>query len=224
MTRPSRNTDRKLIEAALVLLPKTGFSGLTVRAVAAKAGVNLGMFHYHFGSKAAFSRHVMQALYENFFGDFTLAASKAGTPRERFRETLILLARFIRDHRRILLAVARDVLAGNAVVVRFVQDNFHRHVLIMMKLLRDAQRSGDIRRGSLPTLLPFVMAALAGPTVVFTAVEGIRLEKRYEMLRAAVKPFILNDRLLVERVDMALQALAPNNPQAARGEGRRRKR
>ncbi|MBC7946203.1 MAG: TetR/AcrR family transcriptional regulator, partial [Burkholderiales bacterium] len=48
MPRPSQNTDRRLIKAARKLLPETGCSGLNLRQVAVKAGVNLGMFHYHF--------------------------------------------------------------------------------------------------------------------------------------------------------------------------------
>ena len=46
--RPSRNLDRALLAAGRELLPERGCAGLSVREVADAAGVNLGMFHYHF--------------------------------------------------------------------------------------------------------------------------------------------------------------------------------
>ncbi|MBN1226445.1 MAG: TetR/AcrR family transcriptional regulator, partial [Deltaproteobacteria bacterium] len=48
MPRPSKNTDKRLIQAALKMLPKTGCSGLSLRSVARIADVNPGMFYYHF--------------------------------------------------------------------------------------------------------------------------------------------------------------------------------
>ena len=48
MARPSQNVDQRLLEAGLALLPQTGCAGLSVRRLADHAGVNLGMFHYHF--------------------------------------------------------------------------------------------------------------------------------------------------------------------------------
>ena len=54
MSRPSKNTDRLLIEAAKELIPEAGFKGLKIREVARKAGVNLGMFNYHFKTKEKF--------------------------------------------------------------------------------------------------------------------------------------------------------------------------
>jgi AcrR family transcriptional regulator len=35
----------------MALLPQTGCAGLSVRKVAERAGINLGMFHYHFKSR-----------------------------------------------------------------------------------------------------------------------------------------------------------------------------
>jgi len=48
MSRPSKNTDKLLIQAGRRLLPETGVSGLSLRRGAQEAGVNLGMFPYYF--------------------------------------------------------------------------------------------------------------------------------------------------------------------------------
>ena len=60
MPRPSRNIDQLLIAAALELLPNAGTSVLTIRQVCQHAGVNLGMFHYHFKTRDVFLRAVLR--------------------------------------------------------------------------------------------------------------------------------------------------------------------
>ena len=54
MTRPSQNIDQRLLEAGRRLLPDLGCAALSVRRLAAEAGVNAGMFHYHFRTKDVF--------------------------------------------------------------------------------------------------------------------------------------------------------------------------
>ena len=60
MTRPSRNQDQLLIQAAKRLLPEMGISGMSLQRIADECGVNLGMFHYHFKTKDAFIRKVLE--------------------------------------------------------------------------------------------------------------------------------------------------------------------
>ncbi|MCB2034217.1 MAG: helix-turn-helix transcriptional regulator, partial [Ottowia sp.] len=64
MPRPSRNLDQRLLQSGRRLYPRLGCAGLTVRAVADDAGVAPGMFHYHFDSKEAFLRQVLQQFYD----------------------------------------------------------------------------------------------------------------------------------------------------------------
>ncbi len=59
MVRPSQNIDQLLLDAGLALLPGTGCAGFSVRKLTQLAGVNLGMFHYHFGSKQGLYREVL---------------------------------------------------------------------------------------------------------------------------------------------------------------------
>ncbi|MDD5303347.1 MAG: TetR/AcrR family transcriptional regulator [Elusimicrobia bacterium] len=114
MSRPSRSTDKLLIRAGRKLLPETGVSGLTLRRVALAAKVNLGMFHYHFGSKREFSRRVLQEIYEDFFKDFSVETGGPAPAKERLRRALNALARFARDNRKLILAIVRDMMEGEA--------------------------------------------------------------------------------------------------------------
>ena len=80
MPRPSRNVDQALLASGAVLYPQLGCAGLSVHAVAAHAGVTPGMFHYHFESKEAFLRTLLQRFYEDLFSRLSVPAGQGGAP------------------------------------------------------------------------------------------------------------------------------------------------
>ena len=95
MPRPSRNLDRLLLAAGRELLPLRGCAGLTVREVTETAGVNLGMFHYHFKSREAYLRALLQTMYEEMYSQLTYQADDKLGPMEALRGAL----RFMRASR-----------------------------------------------------------------------------------------------------------------------------
>src|SRR5580700_8943785 len=140
MPRPSAHLDRKLVAAARVMLPETGFSGLGVREVARRAGVNAGMFHYHFKTKEAFLGRVLQECYEDFLESFREAAEGPGSSRARLRRVLISFARFARDHRVMYTLMLRELLNAQPEMYEFAKANFPRHASVVMSLLEDCRR------------------------------------------------------------------------------------
>jgi AcrR family transcriptional regulator len=59
----TKETKERILDAAEALLAQEGFAGVTMRAIATSADVNLASINYHFGSKEAliqsvFTRHV----------------------------------------------------------------------------------------------------------------------------------------------------------------------
>ncbi len=221
MPRPARRTDQKLILAAIALLPETGFSGLNLRRVAARAGVNVGLFPYYFRNKRAFLQRVMQELYEEFFRGLSLEVSAGEGAEAQLRLALIGLGRFVREHRQLILALGRDLLDGNVEVIRFLEDNFHRHIGLLLRLVRTCQAEGKIRTLPPQTLMPMLVAAPFAPSLIAALLERIRLRPHYEMLKRVLLPTVLTDRTLTQRVDLALRALAPD-PDAPRRTTRRR--
>lgn len=57
----SAPTRERILSAALEIAGKEGFRALTTRRVAERAGVRLGLIHYHFGSKAALAAETEEA-------------------------------------------------------------------------------------------------------------------------------------------------------------------
>jgi TetR/AcrR family transcriptional regulator, regulator of cefoperazone and chloramphenicol sensitivity len=84
MDRKTGNTREALINAAGELFAARGLDGTSTRAIAAKAGVNIGGIHYHFGSKenlysAAVTRVALLAFHPfdpDFLTEEALATSR----------------------------------------------------------------------------------------------------------------------------------------------------
>ncbi|MDE2491312.1 MAG: TetR family transcriptional regulator [Elusimicrobia bacterium] len=212
MARPSRDQDRKLIDAARRMLPETGLSGLSVRAVARRARVNLGMFHYHFKTKRAFQRRVLQEAYEDFFAVFSAAAGGPGAPRERLRRLLVAVARFARDNRVLFTLLMREFLNAQPDVAAFAQENFPRHVAVLLGLLDECRREGSVRPLPPHALALFAMPAMGLPNIAVTAFERNRVRTLGGRPLAEFSAAVLGDAMIETRADMVLAALAPGRP------------
>ncbi len=213
MTRPSRNTDKLLIQAAKELIPKTGISGLTIRDVSKKAGVNLGMFNYHFKTKDAFIDKLLVETYEDFFTNFKIESATGGTPKERLKNAVMTIAFFVRDNRQIFIMVAKEIALGNKVIIDFIKKHMTRHIEILVKLTHECQKEGYIINLPLLQVLPFIMGSVMATNLLVTAIERFSPVSSSGIMRElfamAADKTLLADKAIVQRVDMALNALTP---------------
>jgi AcrR family transcriptional regulator len=209
MARPSRDLDRRLIDTARRMLPETGLTGLSVRAVARRARVNLGMFHYHFKSKKAFQRRVLQETYEDFFAVFSAAAGGPGRPRERLRRLLVAAARFARDNRVLFTLMLRELLNAQPEMAAFAKKNFPRHAAVVTRLMEECRREGSVRDLPAPALVVFAMPAMGLPNLVATVFERHGVRSLGGVPFKEVSAALLSDEAIEIRADMVLAALAP---------------
>ena len=209
MSRPSQNLDRKLVAAAQALLPDVGFAGLKVREVARRAGVNPGMFHYHFKSRKAFLHHVLWDVYGDFLSSFQEAAGGEGGPRERLRRVLISYATFARRNRVFYSLMMRELLSGNTEMLAFAQANFPGHVEVMMKLMTECRAAGVVRELPAPLSCMFAMSTMGVPNVAATAMERNKLKSVAGRPVTRLIEELLSDETIELRADMVLAALAP---------------
>ncbi len=206
MPRPSRNVDAQLLAAGRELYPATGAAGLSVRKVAERAGVNLGMFHYHFGNKDAFVRTLLQSLYEEMFADLQTATATPSDPVASLRAALKVIARFARDNRVLLRRLMADAAAGEAPAVDFVRANFPRHFGIVVGLIAAGQQAGRVKPVPLAQAVTFVAGAIAAPILLGSAIVDGGLAPPALAERFATD--VLADAALDERIELALAGLA----------------
>lgn len=213
MARPSRNLDRALLAAGRELLPARGCAGLSVREVAEAAGVNLGMFHYHFKTREAFLRALLQSLYEEMFSQLSFQGSADWGPLENLRAALRFLGRFLRANRPVLARVIADALCGDAIAVEFLRANMPRHLGVMQALVAQGQAQGEIRAMPVAQAIGFCAGALAAPVIFGGAIgaSGVLGKAAGRRLESA----LLSDAALDERIDLALAAISTKAPRPA---------
>jgi AcrR family transcriptional regulator len=203
------NADRRLIQAAQDMLKHSGLNGMNLRKVAAKAGVNLGMFHYHFKSKDKFTRAVLQDTYEKFFQEFSLETTGAGPALSKLRSALFTLGRFIGENRRMLLGILQDLMNKDKVVLDFVKVNAPRHGLVIVGLVKQCQKEGSLRKISMPALMPMLMGACLFPLIMVAMLEHLDVKRFGFIPFGLIKTAMASDRALRDRVDLVLESLAP---------------
>lgn len=204
MTRPSRSLDQKLVATARAMLPHTGLSGLSLREVARKSGVNLGMFHYYFKSKDAFTRRVLQETYEHFFITFNEASQVPGDPLQKLRSVLVAFARFARDNKDFYALLARELLNEQPECQKFVKDNFPRHAGILIALLQEGKNKKLIQDLPIPVLAAFAMGSMGVPNIIVAALE----RNKVKTIAGFPLKGMTDDKTIEARADMVIRGLS----------------
>jgi AcrR family transcriptional regulator len=205
MARPSQGIDQALLRSGRALFAASGCAGLSLRALAEHAGVNLGMFHYHFKSKDNFLRTLLQQMYEEVFTMLSMEAAHDGSARERLRQALMTRARFVRDHRPFVARVWSDAAQGQPVAREFVRANAPRHVRLLLGLMDRAEAEGALREMPPLQRFVFVMGAVAAPMFIAPVVAEIAVGAPLSPDRLGEQ--VMSDAAIAARVDMALDAL-----------------
>jgi AcrR family transcriptional regulator len=219
MPRPSRHLDRALLAAGRELLPVHGCSGLTVRQVADAAGVNAGMFHYHFRTRETFLRAVLQGAYEEMFAQLAVGAAGDLGVTANLRAALRVIGRFLAHNRALLARVLADALGGNEVARDFLRENFPRHLRVVLGLVVAAQAAGELRPMAPLQAFAFCAGAMGMPVLFAGAL--VEVDALDSAFRRDLRESVLNDRAIDERIDLALAALAlPATPARRKGERR----
>jgi TetR/AcrR family transcriptional regulator, transcriptional repressor for nem operon len=206
MSRPSQQIDELLIASGMALLPETGCAGLSVRKLAEHAGVNLGMFHYHFKNKDNFIRAVLQRLYEAMFADLQLQADAGADALSGLRAALTVLGGFARAHRKLLFMLVSEALRGETLPLQFLRENLPRHVALLVRLVVRGQADGSIVAVPVSQLLPFVAGGIVGPLLAGGAVE--RQGRLPPELAGLAQVALLSEQALSQRIELALRAIA----------------
>ncbi len=206
MARPSRNVDKLLIEAGHELLAKTGVRGLSIRQLTEHAGVNLGMFHYHFKTKDAFVRALLEQKYNEMFVNLQMKSKDNVSALENLRASINVLASFARDNRLLLVRLLADAAAGESVALDFLRTNMPRHLKLEISLIKQAQQDGALKPLPTPQALAFLVGAVGAPIMVGAAMSQSSLAPA--PIRKQLEQFVFSDAAIAERVDMALLGMA----------------
>jgi AcrR family transcriptional regulator len=162
-TEEQRRAQRRRIrEAALALHGEKGIQGVTVRAIAQRAGISTGAVYSHFSSLAELAQSLWQAPLEKANERFRAIAEEEPDPLARIERLLGAYADFAHDH--------PEFLRGAMLFVRPTPvDRASRQPLedlVFFRLLVDAvtaaQHEGLVRPGASQALALGAWAAVHG--------------------------------------------------------------
>ena len=119
-TTPGQSTRDKLIDAAFRAVARDGLADTNVKSIAAEAGVNPGLLHYHFASKDALLHAAVESATARYMAE--MDALMAATPRsELFDAYMDFAARTLeanRDLFRVRLALGVRAMNDSEIAAR----------------------------------------------------------------------------------------------------------
>lgn len=205
MPRPSRNVDEQLLRAGRELYPVAGCAGLSVRKLTERAGVNLGMFHYHFRTKDAFVRQLLHGLYDEMFADLVVAAGTADGPVAALRRVARVIALFVRKQHDVLRRIVADAMDGQPLAREFLRTNVPRHFAVVVALISEGQRAGLLKPLPVANAVAFLAGAVGAPLLLGSAFIDDPLAD--PELARRLDADMLSERAISERIDLALAGL-----------------
>lgn len=159
-----------LLAAGTELFAERGFDGVSVQAIARKAGVNPAMISYHFGGKRDLYLAILAATFDEIVADVErIAASTAPAPQV-LRDVMAAIGETAsRRHPHFCTMMLREVLTGGA----RLEPALAEPVRVMAAVQRIVERG--VREGSFRSVDPLLThLSLIGSLVFFFATMHFR--------------------------------------------------
>jgi AcrR family transcriptional regulator len=164
------------------------------------------MFHYHFRSKDIFLRTLLQHTYDEMFARLEPVAVAESTGIENLRTALNIVARFVRDNRRLVLRLLADAISGEKLAVEFLRNNMPRHIAVVAALMQVAQRQGRLIPMAAAQMIGFTIGAIGMPILAGAIFESGELPALPGLAQFAEET--LSDEAIAQRIELALAALS----------------
>lgn len=159
-------TRERLLEAGQRAALTYGLRRVTVRGVCQDAGINLGSFVYHFGSRDEFLAELIETSYAPLFEQIRHEFSQASPPLDRLRRMLLQLCGFLTQRGDAIARLLMDAYAGEAAALEFMRKLSGRHPQLLLRCIREAQAAGELAPGAPRHILLFLMASVGLPVVL----------------------------------------------------------
>lgn len=205
MGRVPSGNDEKMLKAGVALAKARGLNGYSVREVCARSKVNLGMFHYYFGRKDNFDRAVLKKIYSVMMERINITISPSGAPRDNVRGVLVKILEFVKENRVLLSSLGGDVLSGNRKTLKFIADNFTKHVEILYGELKRAQDRGELKGASASDAILFLMPSIVLPQILLGLLCRLKVNLSFKIKAAGLG--LVVDRGALRRIDMMIDAI-----------------
>lgn len=199
----SKDVRGQFIAAGMKLYPQWGYQKLSVRLLAAEAGVSSGMFHHVFADKDEFVGELLRRKRQQIVGDVPFDFADDVPPVERLRQAIWQLALNVRNHlawvHRVFADAANQVAVAEAFLRGHFSDEADRFLVLLNQCCQGTQ-SEQLQRLS-----------YLGGSVLATMILGTRLQAMGVLPDelAVYVPEMLTDEAIAQRIEWAFKALFP---------------
>jgi AcrR family transcriptional regulator len=169
--RSPAGTRDALLAAGTELFAEHGFDGVSVSAIALKAGVNKAMISYHFGGKRDLYATILAATFSEIVADVERIAESNGPAPQVLRELIAAIGdTAARRHPHFCTMMLREVLTGGA---RLEKQALAQPVRVLAAVQRIVERG--VRVGAFRPVDPLLThLSLVGSLVFFFATTRFR--------------------------------------------------
>jgi AcrR family transcriptional regulator len=106
-------TRERILKAALECMSRTAIGGLSVRAIAAAAGVNVATAHYYFRTKDALVSEALGLFFAPVLARFASMEGAEGSARERLEGFLRFYLEQFHEHPGVFTSIIEAMIASN---------------------------------------------------------------------------------------------------------------
>jgi AcrR family transcriptional regulator len=169
--RSAAGTRAALLEAGTELFAEHGFDGVSVSAIALRAGANKAMISYHFGGKRDLYVAILAATFQEIVADVERIAESTGPAPRVLREMIAAIGdTATRRHPHFCTMMLREVLTGGARLEKAVLAQPMRVLAAVQRIVERGVREGAFR----PVDPLLTHLSLVGSLVFFFATTRFR--------------------------------------------------
>ncbi len=149
-TRPEdASTRERILEAALACFSELGYDGATTRAIAGRAGVNVGLIKYYFDGKERLWREAVTRTFDELGEGLGEALEEAGRfdDRERLRVLMRRYIRWVAQHPEFIRLMHDEGKRDGSRMHWLVDQHVRPLYETTLAALRSGQRAGFLPEG-----------------------------------------------------------------------------
>lgn len=162
--RMRKNSKESIVEAAVFLFNTKGFSGTSIRDIAAKAGVNPANIAYYFQNKNGLLEFCFTAYFENYLKELEKGYALLDEGAEvSLKQTIVNLLKYQSQNLQLTRFILREMTLDSQ-MVREVMSTYHvKERYYFKKVLERGMRTKEFRNHSVPYIILQLKSLLNTP-------------------------------------------------------------
>jgi AcrR family transcriptional regulator len=168
-TRQKRadETRKQILDAALQVISKKGYSSATVDEIVRTAGVSKGLAYYYFHSKADMATSILDEGIDNLTNQFETIVSESATPDIVLQRMMGVFASAVFDNREFASFFVSELWREGRAWSHDMRTNMNRLISLIEGQIRSGQEQGIVRTSVDPTFATVSIVGMVLTTLMF---------------------------------------------------------